>query len=87
LEAGAMGLPCIVTDINGSNEIIKNHVNGLIIKPRDKQALAEAMLYCIDNSEVVKLMASKAREMVISKYDQKIILRALKNEYERLLAK
>jgi glycosyltransferase involved in cell wall biosynthesis len=39
LEAGAMGLACIVTDINGSNEIIIPGENGEIIPPRDENAL------------------------------------------------
>ena len=37
LEAGAMGLPCIVTDINGSREIIQNGVNGMIVPPPEMQ--------------------------------------------------
>lgn len=39
LQAGAMGLPSIVTDINGSSEIIRGGMNGVIIPPRDTEAL------------------------------------------------
>ena len=49
LEAGAMGLPCIVTDINGSREIIVEGENGVIIPPRDEEALFQAMLEMIRN--------------------------------------
>ena len=32
MQAGAMGLPSVVSDINGCNEIIENNINGLVIK-------------------------------------------------------
>ena len=38
MQAGAMGLPSIVTDINGCNEIIEDGKNGLIILPKDTKA-------------------------------------------------
>ena len=48
LEAGAMGLPAIVTDINGSREIIQNGGNGLIIPPHDANRLYIAMRYMVE---------------------------------------
>ncbi len=48
LEAGAMGLPQIVTDINGSNEIIKDGLNGVIIQSATKSSIPSA-----DNSSVM----------------------------------
>ena len=41
LQAGAMRVPCIVSDINGCNEIIENEVNGLVVPPKQIQALVE----------------------------------------------
>ena len=38
-----MDLPCIVTDINGSREIIENGVNGLIIPSKSTESLYQAM--------------------------------------------
>lgn len=54
LEAGAMGLPSVVTDINGSNEIIIEGKNGLIIPSMDEDALYTAMKYCVENPDEVK---------------------------------
>ena len=51
LEAGAMGLPSIVTDINGSREIIVEGENGFIVPPRDEEALFQAMLEMIRNKK------------------------------------
>ena len=42
MEAGALGIPCITTDIIGCNEIIQDGVNGKIIPPCDEEALYQA---------------------------------------------
>lgn len=45
MQAGAMGLPSIVTDINGSNEIIIEGLNGTIVPAKNVTALLNAMIY------------------------------------------
>jgi glycosyltransferase involved in cell wall biosynthesis len=49
MQAGAMGLPSIVTDINECNEIIEDGKNGLIIQPKDTKALQEKMLRLMED--------------------------------------
>src|SRR5690606_23555731 len=51
MQAGAMGLPAIVTDINGCNEIIKEGENGTIIPAKDAGALQNAMEHMIADPE------------------------------------
>ena len=83
LQAGCFDLPCIVTDIPGSNEIIKDGYNGLIVKTKSVDALVTAINYLIENEGVRKGMGNCARSEVNRKYDRKIILGELKNEYHR----
>lgn len=85
LQAGAMGLASIVTDINGSNEIIVPNQNGLIISPRDENALYEAMKWFYEHQDEVKRMASNARSMIASRYEQHKVWSALLKEYHSLL--
>jgi glycosyltransferase involved in cell wall biosynthesis len=85
LEAGAMGLPSIVTDINGCNEIIVEGKNGVIIPPRDENALYDAMKHFVEHPDAVKGMAANAREMIASRYEQKMIWQALLAEYQKQL--
>lgn len=85
LEAGAMGLPSIVTDINGSNEIIMNSVNGEIIPVRDEKALYEKMKEWAVHPEKPAAMALKARNLVESRYEQMVVWDALLEEYRRLV--
>ena len=50
MQAGAMGLPSIVSDINGCNEIIKDEENGLIISVKNSEAIYKAMKRLLENS-------------------------------------
>lgn len=85
IEAGAMGLPSIVTNINGSREIIINNRNGVIIPPRDADALYRAMKRMIDNPVATKEMGAAARPLVASRYEQSYVRQCLKDYYSQLL--
>lgn len=85
LQAGAMGLPSIVTDINGSNEIILPNENGVIIPSKDEDALYQAMENFLLHSEEVQCMAEKARPLIASRYDRMVMWEALLKEYKRII--
>lgn len=85
LQAGAMGLSSIVTDINGSNEIIIPNENGVIIPSKDEEALYRAMENFLLHPEEVQRMAEKARPLIASRYDRKILWGALLKAYKRLI--
>lgn len=85
LEAGAMGLPSIVTDINGSREIIKDGFNGLIVPSHDADALYEAMKWVLDNPEKRELMASVSRDHIAAHYEQGYVRRCLFDFYRKML--
>lgn len=84
LQAGAMGIPCIVTDINGCNEAIINGENGIIIPKQNSNALYEAMDHLINNKELYNKMAQNARPLISSRYDQKDLWNALLEMYNSL---
>jgi glycosyltransferase involved in cell wall biosynthesis len=84
MQAGAMGKPCIVTDINGCNEIIIEGINGLIIPPKNSNAILEAMQKMISQPEQRLRMENMARQMIVSRYDQKEVWKAILNEYQEL---
>ena len=87
LEAGAMELPCIVTDINGSREIIEEGVNGVIVPPRDESALYEAMEDMVTHPEKVSKMSAKSRPMIAARYEQSFVRMNLKHFYSELFLK
>ena len=85
MQAGAMGLPSIVSDINGCNEIIIEGKNGLIIPVKNTEALQESMKRLVEDSNLHQQLKSQAREMITSRYEQKVVWEALLEEYSVLL--
>jgi glycosyltransferase involved in cell wall biosynthesis len=85
MQAGAMDLPSIVPDINGCNEIIEDGVNGLIIPPKNSTALQKAMIKLVEDKELYKNLKSNARQMITSRYEQKLVWEALLMEYQTIL--
>lgn len=84
LEAGAMELPSIVTDINGSREIIEDGKNGLIIPPKDEKALYEAMECMISDNEARQQMGKQARKVVENRFDQGFVRQCLMSFYDEI---
>lgn len=85
LQSGAMGLPAIVSDINGCNEIITDQKNGLIIPPKDSPALSGAMHKMIADTTLYQYLKSNARPMITARYQQQEVWNALLTEYRQLL--
>lgn len=84
LEAGAMGLPSIVTDINGSNEIIIENFNGTIIPSQNSIALENAMRIFLKQRDMVKKMATNCRKHIAEKYPREYVWQEVLNEYRKI---
>lgn len=85
IEAGAMRLPCIVTDINGSREIIRDGENGRIVPPRDEEALYGAMKAFLEDPDALRVMSMRARKMVATRFEQGYVRSCLKDFYHEIL--
>ena len=81
MQAGAMGLPCIVTNINGCNEIIHDGLNGYLIPVKNVRAIIDKMCEIFLNKLTYKKLQKNARVMITSRYEQKVVWEAIKNEY------
>lgn len=84
LEAGAMGLPSIVTDINGSREIIENEKNGLIVPAKDADALYVAMERMLTDTAVRSTMKQNARQMIESRFEKNFVQSCLIEFYKSI---
>lgn len=85
IEAGAMNLPSIVTDINGSREIIINGENGVIVPSQNADALYDAMLNMVNNQEERERMAGNARKMIADRFEQSFVRKCLYDFYDEIL--
>lgn len=81
IQAGAMGLPSIVTNINGSSEIIEEGVNGYIIPSHSPVALLQAMERMTD-PRLRRALAEQARPLVAQRYERKALWKALLQYYQ-----
>lgn len=84
MQAGAMGLPSIVSDINGCNEIIENNINGLVIKVKSVQAIYAAMIKLISDKSLFNKLRLTSRNCIKSKYDRELYWHLLLKEYKDL---
>lgn len=85
IEAGAMDLPCIVTDINGSREIISQGENGIIIPSKNEEQLYKAMKQMITDEKGRKKMTGNARKMIADRFEQSFVRQCLYDYYEEIL--
>jgi glycosyltransferase involved in cell wall biosynthesis len=83
MQAGAMGLPAIVTNINGCNEIIVQGENGAIIPAKHTQALLDAMRQ-YEGIKEQNATTAVCRKMIVDRYQRNIIWEELLMEYKEL---
>ena len=85
LQAQALSVPCIVSDINGCNEIITEDVNGYLIGVKDVSSLHRVMKQVVTNPHELRKMKEKARALVEKNYSRKVFMRDLLDFYNGLL--
>lgn len=83
MQAGAMGLPSIVSDINGCNEIIIDGQNGIIVPARNSNAVEAAMRKLLQDDVFRNHLQQQSRNLIISRYEQKTVWEALLLEYRK----
>lgn len=84
LEASSMGLPCIVSEVNGATDAVKEGVNGLIVPKRDTEALYLAMERLYNDADLRKKMSSVARSMVKERFNRPDVWAATLEMYRSL---
>ena len=84
MQAGAMELPVIATNINGCNEIIINEKNGVLIELKNNGAIVKAMVRLIEDEAFYKNLKSNARSMIVSRFERKVICEKILYEYKEM---
>ena len=85
IEAAAMRLPGIVTDVPGQVDTIDPDVTGISVHSHDVNTVVDAMKYCIANPERVLQMGIEARKQVEEKYEQKKLFEMLAENRNKLI--
>lgn len=85
LQAGAMGVPSVVTDISGCNEIIRDGYNGMIIPPRQEKPLFDAISGLYSDRQKLLEYARNSRGIVVEKFRREIVWDAILAKYRELM--
>ncbi|WP_297509343.1 glycosyltransferase family 4 protein [Flavobacterium sp.] len=84
MEAGAMELPVITTNINGCDEIIIPEKNGLLIPQKNEKSLLDAMQKISSEQELYQKLKQNSRSVIAEKFDQANLWKIIVNEYKSL---
>ena len=68
-EAMAIGRPIITTDVPGCRDTVIDGVNGFLVPKWNPQALAEKMIYFIEQPEQVRIMGDQSHKIATEKFD------------------
>ncbi|MCI0396034.1 MAG: glycosyltransferase family 4 protein [Chloroflexi bacterium] len=85
MEASAMSVPAVVTNVRGCRTAVEQGRNGLIVPLGDVPALAEAILYLLNHPEEAARMGQEGRSIALKRFDEQIVFEIVKAEYHRLL--
>ena len=88
MEAAAMGLPVVATDIRGCRQVVEDGVNGLLVPVRDPRALAAAISKLGEDRELRDKMSSASARVARERFDEQEVVRIVMDTYrEGMMAK
>jgi glycosyltransferase involved in cell wall biosynthesis len=85
MEASAMKVPCVVTDIRGCRQAVTHGRNGLVVPLGEVTALARAILTILTNPRLARRMGEEGRERAVREFDERSVFAVVLGEYGRLL--
>jgi glycosyltransferase involved in cell wall biosynthesis len=87
MEAAAMGVPAVVTDIRGCRQTVDDRVTGRLVPPREADALATALLDVLRDDATRARYGRAAREKALAEFDERAVFEKVEAAYERLLGR
>jgi len=81
-----MEKPVVAYDIRGVRDLVEDGVNGFLVPFGDTEALAEKIVYLMDNPNIGKEMGKKGREKIEKEFSLEVVLSQLERLYTEVLA-
>jgi glycosyltransferase involved in cell wall biosynthesis len=85
MEASAMKVPCVVTDVRGCRQAVAHGRNGLLVPVGDAGALAEALISLLRDPIRARRLGEDGRRRALAEFDERRVFARVLDEYERLL--
>jgi glycosyltransferase involved in cell wall biosynthesis len=83
LEAMAAGLPVVATDVGGSREVIEDGISGLLVRPRDSEAMAAGIIRILQNPPLAAELARAGQERVRTRFSLDRLITQFEWLYQR----
>jgi glycosyltransferase involved in cell wall biosynthesis len=87
MEACAMGVPSVVTDVKGNREVIREGENGYLVPYGAPADLAKAISRVLQDPQHARRMGARGREIALEEFDELRVFDRVKAEYRTLLAR
>ncbi len=84
MEAAAMGVPTVASDVKGNREAVVNGRSGILVPFGDVPALTGAVTSILKDPEKAARMGAEARRLALEQFDERIVFTKVKAEYARL---
>ncbi len=85
MEAMATGVPMIASAVGGVPDIINNKENGILVEPRNHNAISNAILLLLQDRVTCDKISKNARMTILERYSSDRMTRQYENEYRKLL--
>ena len=85
IEAAACATPLITTDMPGCRDVVTDGVDGLIVPPRNVDALCAAIARLLDAPELARKLGLAARAKTLAEFDERIVIRRTLETYYEVL--
>lgn len=87
LEAAACARPIVASDVPGCREIVIPGVNGILVPPRDPEALAKAVAKLLDDREMCSRLGLAGRKLVVEHFSSEKVAQETLAVYRDMLAR
>jgi glycosyltransferase involved in cell wall biosynthesis len=81
MEASAMGVPVVTTNVRGCREAVEDGKTGIIVPARDSSILAEAIKIILTNPDIARRMGEAGRRKALAEFDELLKFRIIRNAY------
>ena len=87
LEAMASGIPVVATNVDGTNELVRNGHTGLLVPTKSPRKMADAIVELISNPDKIRKMGESARDVIKNEYNNIDMIRKYEEFYESIWQK
>ncbi|ODS31245.1 MAG: putative glycosyltransferase [Candidatus Scalindua rubra] len=86
IEGMALGKPIVASNVGGIIDLVRNGENGILVPPRDSDALGKAILQLIKNKDMAEELGKNGKAIVNPIFDVSTMIKKIDDLYESLLS-